>query len=55
VRKELALQKIRTHLPVRYQPADGGIRLEGVWAQIDPASGRATAVEAIRRSLDGEA
>jgi metallophosphoesterase (TIGR00282 family) len=55
VRKELALQKLRTHLPVRYQPADGGIRLEGVWVELDPASGRVTAVEAIRRPLDGEA
>jgi metallophosphoesterase (TIGR00282 family) len=55
VRKELALQRIRTHLPVRYQPAEGGIRLEGLWVEVDPASGRATAVETIRRSLDGEA
>jgi len=51
VRKELALQRLRTHLPVRYQPADAGIRLEGLWVRCDPASGRAEAVQAIRRPL----
>lgn len=52
VRKELALEKLLTHLPVRYQPAEEGIRLEGVWVRIDSKTGRAVEVNAIQRSVD---
>ena len=48
VRAELAVRRIRTGLPVRFEPADGDVRIEGVVVDVDPESGRATACEALR-------
>ena len=50
VKAELAIERMRTGLPVRFEPADGGVRLEGLLVTSD-ADGRATACEAIRREL----
>jgi metallophosphoesterase (TIGR00282 family) len=47
VRAELAVQRMRTGLPVRFHPADGGVRIEGVLLECD-ADGRATRCEALR-------
>jgi 2',3'-cyclic-nucleotide 2'-phosphodiesterase len=52
VRKELALQKFLTQIPVKFQPAEADIRLHALWARLDPESGRALAVKRIARSLD---
>ncbi len=52
VRKELALEKLRTHLPVRFQPAEDDLRLHGLWVRVDPATGRALQVQRIQRTLD---
>jgi metallophosphoesterase (TIGR00282 family) len=52
VRKELALERLRTQLPVRFQPAEGDIRLHGIWVRSNPATGRALEVRRIARSLD---
>jgi metallophosphoesterase (TIGR00282 family) len=52
VRKELALERLRTQLPVRFQPAEGDVRLHGIWVRCDPASGRALEVRRVARSLD---
>jgi len=30
VKAELAIQRMRTRLPVRFEPAEGGVRIEGV-------------------------
>jgi metallophosphoesterase (TIGR00282 family) len=49
VRKELALRRMLTLMPVRFQPADGMPRLHGVLIEVDPATGRATRCERIRR------
>jgi 2',3'-cyclic-nucleotide 2'-phosphodiesterase len=48
VEAELAIRRMRTGMPVRFRPAEGGVRLEGVVVDCDPA-GRATAIEALRR------
>ena len=48
VRAELAIRRMRTGLPVRFEPADGDVRIEGVVVDVDPESGRATACEAVR-------
>ena len=45
VRAELAIQRMRTGRPVRFQPADGDVRIEGVLVECG-ADGRATACEA---------
>jgi 2',3'-cyclic-nucleotide 2'-phosphodiesterase len=47
VKAELAIERMRTGLPVRFEPADGGVRLEGVLVECG-ADGRATGCEAVR-------
>ncbi len=48
VEADLAIQRMRTGIPVRFRPATGGVRLEGVVLDCDPATGRATAIEPLR-------
>jgi 2',3'-cyclic-nucleotide 2'-phosphodiesterase len=52
VRAELVLRRFRTQLPVRFEPADGDVRLEGALIECD-GDGRATTIEAFRLR-DGE-
>jgi len=52
VRKELALQKLLTHIPVKFQPAEGDVRLHALFVRCDAQSGRALAVKRISRCLD---
>jgi 2',3'-cyclic-nucleotide 2'-phosphodiesterase len=47
VRAELAIERMRTGMPVRFHPADGDVRIEGVLVECD-ANGRATGCEALR-------
>ncbi len=47
VRSELAIARMRTRLPVRFEPAEGGVRLEGVLLTCTEG-GRAEAVELLR-------
>jgi hypothetical protein len=47
VEAELAIRRMRTGMPVRFRPAEGGVRLEGVVVDCGP-DGRATAIEALR-------
>ncbi len=47
VRAELAIQRMRTGMPVRFHPAEGGVRLEGVLIECG-ADGRATSCAAVR-------
>ncbi|MGN6380936.1 MAG: TIGR00282 family metallophosphoesterase, partial [Gaiellales bacterium] len=47
VRSDLVLRRFTTGMPVRVEPAEGDVRLEGVLIDFD-ADGRATAVEAVR-------
>ena len=47
VKSELAIHRMRTGMPVRFEVAEGGVRIEG--AVIDcGADGRATAIEPVR-------
>jgi 2',3'-cyclic-nucleotide 2'-phosphodiesterase len=48
VEADLAIRRMRTGMPVRFRPAEGGVRLEGVVVDCDPATGRATAIEPLR-------
>ena len=48
VKAELATHRMRTGMPVRFEVADGGVRIEGALIACDPASGRATAIQAVR-------
>jgi calcineurin-like phosphoesterase len=47
VKASLAIQRMRTGMPVRFEVADGEVRLEGALLECD-ASGRATALEPVR-------
>ena len=51
VRADLVLQNLRTGMPVRFHPADGDVRIEGVVVECDD-DGRATRCEALRVSAD---
>ena len=48
VEAELAIRRMRTGMPVRFQPAEHDVRIEGVLIECDAATGRALACEAIR-------
>ena len=47
VRAELAIQRMRTGIPVRFHPADGDVRIEGVLVECGP-DGKATGCEPVR-------
>jgi metallophosphoesterase (TIGR00282 family) len=48
VRSELAIARMRTGAPVRFEVATEGVRLEAALVTCDPATGRASAVQALR-------
>jgi 2',3'-cyclic-nucleotide 2'-phosphodiesterase len=50
VRSDLAIARMRTRLPVRFEPAEGDVRLEGVLVTCTDA-GRAEAIELVRVPL----
>ncbi len=50
VKSDLAIQRMRTGMPVKFETADGGNRLEGALVECD-GSGRATSCEAVRVSV----
>lgn len=47
VQAELAIQRMRTNMPVRFKPAEGDVRIEGALIECD-AAGRATRCELVR-------
>jgi hypothetical protein len=51
VEAELAIRRMRTGMPVRFETADGGVRIEGALVECD-GSGRATSCDALRVSVD---
>jgi 2',3'-cyclic-nucleotide 2'-phosphodiesterase len=47
VKADLAIARMRTGMPVRFEPAGGGVRIEGVLVECD-ADGKALTCEALR-------
>jgi hypothetical protein len=47
VKAELAIRRMRTRMPVRFEPAEGGVRIEGVVVDCSD-DGRASGIEALR-------
>ncbi|MGB2876251.1 MAG: TIGR00282 family metallophosphoesterase [Gaiellaceae bacterium] len=47
VKAELAIERMRSGMPVRFEPAEGGVRIEGVVVECD-AEGRALSCEPVR-------
>ena len=50
VRAELAIERMRTGMPVRFHPAEADVRIEGVLVECTP-EGRATRCETVRVSV----
>jgi metallophosphoesterase (TIGR00282 family) len=50
VKAELAIRRMRTRLPVRFEPAEGGVRIEGVVVDCSD-DGRARGIELLRVDL----
>jgi len=48
VEPRLAIQRMRTGMPVRFETAQGGVRIEGALVDCDAATGRATSIELVR-------
>jgi 2',3'-cyclic-nucleotide 2'-phosphodiesterase len=48
VRAEQATHRMRTGMPVRFEVAEGGVRIEGALVECDPQTGRATAIRPVR-------
>ncbi len=48
VKTELAIRRMRTGMPVRFETAEGGVRIEGAVVECDAGTGRATAIEPVR-------
>jgi hypothetical protein len=48
VKAEQATYRMRTGMPVRFEVASGGVRIEGVLVECDAASGRATGIRPVR-------
>jgi calcineurin-like phosphoesterase len=51
VEADLAIRRMRTGMPVRFETAHGGVRLEGALVECDAATGLATAIEPVRIDL----
>jgi hypothetical protein len=48
VEAELAIRRMRTGLPVRFETAQGGVRIEGALIECDAETGKASSIEAVR-------
>jgi 2',3'-cyclic-nucleotide 2'-phosphodiesterase len=48
VEAELAIRRMRTGLPVRFETAQGGVRIEGALVECDAGTGRASSIQAVR-------
>jgi len=51
VEAELAIRRMRTGLPVRFETAQGGVRIEGALIGCDAETGTASSIEAVRVSF----
>ena len=51
VEAELAIRRMRTGLPVRFETAQGGVRIEGALVECDSSTGKASSIEAVRVSV----
>ena len=48
---ELAIRRMRTGLPVRFETAQGDVRIEGALIECDSETGRSSSIESIRVSV----
>ena len=48
VESDLAIRRMRTGLPVRFETAQGDVRIEGALVECDAETGKASSIEALR-------
>ena len=48
VEADLAIRRMRTGLPVRFETAQGGVRIEGALVECDSETGKASSIESVR-------
>jgi metallophosphoesterase (TIGR00282 family) len=51
VEADLAIRRMRTGLPVRFETAQGDVRIEGALIECDSETGRASSIEPVRVSI----
>jgi len=51
VDREIIIQRFMTQLPTRFNVATGDVDIMGIWADIDPVTGRAFHIERLYRTL----
>ena len=51
VQAHLAIERMRTGMPVRFHPSETGVRIEGAVVDCDPATGRATSCTLLRENF----
>ena len=54
VEAELAIRRMRTGLPVRFETAQGDVRIEGALIDCDSETGKASSIESVRISVSSE-
>ncbi len=52
IRKEVALERLLTHIPWKFDVATEDIELQGVVVEVDPRTGKSKSIERIRVPLD---
>lgn len=52
VRVEQSLHKIMTQMPVRFTPAEGGLKFNAVLVELNPSTGKALAIQRIVENVD---
>jgi metallophosphoesterase (TIGR00282 family) len=52
VKKELAIQRFLTHMPVKFEVAGGPVMVQGAIVDIDSDSGRATGIKRVQERCD---
>ena len=53
VETDLAIRRMRTGLPVRFETAQGDVRIEGALVECDATTGKASSIEALRVPFSG--
>jgi len=51
VESDLAIRRMRTGMPVRFETAHGDVRIEGALIECDAETGKASSIEAVRISV----
>ena len=55
VRHEIAIQRFLTQVPIRFKPAEKNVKFCGALIDVDPQTGRASAIERLQIDVDAAA